>query len=258
MDRSGSCLAAMAWSEHHDASVDPLGEDAKVKDFPYSLRWGPWRTCFHSPARSSHSLSQRNTSMYQFTRVSLAVAMTVTLTATSLILLPQTAQAVPQSSKPRGKSRNLDHGQKRTTPLERASQPTKVEQNQSGDWVATWKNDEWAWVKFKLEGAGVNISHIGRGDQPVLTGGQMVADSLRMAKILQPETIRITDIIEPRTLESLPNVYPSKTVLGNTIVNSVRELGGTITGWRGGLTPGYKPPLMKGWLEARVAYPQAK
>ena len=77
----------------------------------------------------------------------------------------------------------------------------------------------------------------------------MLADALRGAGIDRPSTIRITGIIHKPTLAQLAVGAPAAdTVLGRTLANAAREMGGTITGWATGVT------REKPWIEATMAY----
>ena len=132
---------------------------------------------------------------------------------------------------------------------QRAAAPSSVQKTPFGGWRATWENDPHALVAFEPQGAGVDVSDIFRGAQPSRTGGQMLADSLRTAGIPKPETIRAVGIINKETLDALASgAQPAETLLGKTIQNAARELGGTVTGWSTGIERG------KAWIRAIIKY----
>ena len=77
----------------------------------------------------------------------------------------------------------------------------------------------------------------------------MIVDALRTKGINRPSTIRLTNIINDATLEAIEKgIAPQDTLLGNTLKNAVREMGGTSTSWSTGLSRG------KRWIEVKVSY----
>jgi hypothetical protein len=118
-----------------------------------------------------------------------------------------------------------------------------------GGYRATWTGDSRALAAFEPQGTGVYVSDIFRGARPKGSAGAMLADALRGAGIDRPSTIRITGIIHKPTLAQLAVGAPAAdTVLGRTLANAAREMGGTITGWATGVT------REKPWIEATMAY----
>jgi hypothetical protein len=78
----------------------------------------------------------------------------------------------------------------------------------------------------------------------------MIVDALRTKGINRPSTIRLTNVTNDATKEALKKgVAPQDTLLGNTLKNAVREMGGTPTSWstsenaRGHI-----------WIEVKVSY----
>jgi Flp pilus assembly pilin Flp len=131
----------------------------------------------------------------------------------------------------------------------RARAPTAVRDTGYGT-RATWDGDPHAMVAFETDGRGVVVSDIFRGAEPRGTAGQMLADSLRIAGQPRPTTIRLSGIINKPTLEALERgATPAETLLGSTVGNAARELGGSITGWSVGSHRG------KTWIEAAISYP---
>ncbi|MCP4372471.1 MAG: hypothetical protein GY797_30855, partial [Deltaproteobacteria bacterium] len=116
---------------------------------------------------------------------------------------------------------------------------------------AKWAKDPKARIMIQPKGNRVNVSDIYRSNQPKGSGGRMLADVLKGAKIKQPAAIRFTNITEKQpTRKQLENgVLPRKTVLGKTMHNTVAEMGGKITRWNHG-----KDSKGKLYLEAQISY----
>jgi hypothetical protein len=103
---------------------------------------------------------------------------------------------------------------------------------------------------FERQGSGVQVTDLFRGAQPKGTAGTMLSDALCDAGITRPETIRFGPIINEPTLAQMAKGVPlPKTILGRTLSNTVRELGGEITQWSSGIYRG------KPWMEAAIKYP---
>ncbi|WP_377478602.1 MAG: hypothetical protein P2A85_08230 [Microcoleus anatoxicus] len=133
--------------------------------------------------------------------------------------------------------------------------PASSSQTYDGDTMVQWRttpNDSRpAVVTFKEVNPGViEVSEIFRRDLPSGSGGRMIADALRTNRINRPSTVRFTNITNTPTLEAIEKgIAPQDTLLGNTLKNAVREMGGTPTSWstsenaRGHI-----------WIEVKVSY----
>jgi RHS repeat-associated protein len=114
---------------------------------------------------------------------------------------------------------------------------------------ATYGADEKAYAMFKAKGSGVEVTDLFRGNQPTGSAGKMLADALGKAGKGTPGAIRFSGIINERTLAELgQRLAPGETLLGKTLSNTVKELGGKITGWSSGVYRG------KPWIEATISY----
>ncbi|MEG3840382.1 hypothetical protein [Microcoleus sp. herbarium14] len=133
--------------------------------------------------------------------------------------------------------------------------PASSRQTYDGDTMVQWRttpNDSRpAVVTFKEVNPGViEVSEIFSRDLPKGSGGRMIADALRTNRINRPSTVRFTNITNTPTLEAIEKgVAPQDTLLGNTLKNAVREMGGTPTSWNIGTNARGQV-----WIEVKVSY----
>ncbi|NJK69781.1 MAG: hypothetical protein HC941_27675 [Microcoleus sp. SU_5_3] len=96
----------------------------------------------------------------------------------------------------------------------------------------------------------IEVSDIYRRDLPSGSGGRMIADALRTNGINRPSTIRLTNVQNTATTEAMSNgIALQDTLLGNTLKNAIREMGGTPTNWTTGQN--YRGQL---WIEVKISY----
>jgi hypothetical protein len=152
-----------------------------------------------------------------------------------------------------------------TGPVPRAPAPEQVTLNPNNNlFEATWPNEIVPRVSFTpLQKDGTVVVDAlyrkaqvsGYPDLSASTGGQMLADSLKAAGITKPQKIRIFPIAKTQpTFAALQRGEDaSKTVLGNTLKNTVRELSGKVANWRWGVDgPSYDRQT---WIEVDIIYP---
>ncbi|MFC2140570.1 hypothetical protein ACFLQ1_02485 [Candidatus Auribacterota bacterium] len=129
---------------------------------------------------------------------------------------------------------------------------TLVQDTGYGAIKATWTGDDRAFILFEPIGTGVYVSDIFRGEMPKGSAGKMLATSLKLAGILTPSFIRITNILDTQpTLTQLDQGMAIKeTILGVTLNKTILALEGKAVKWDKGFTNHRKP-----WIEATVIYP---
>jgi RHS repeat-associated protein len=127
-----------------------------------------------------------------------------------------------------------------------------IEETGLGGIKATWGKDPRAMAKFEpAEGGAVHVTDLFRGAQPKGSGGIMLADALKAAKLPRPTIIRGLGITNKPTVEALAAGKPaSSTVIGETLRTTAKELGATIVKWNTGKSGG------KPYIEIRLAYPE--
>ena len=116
-------------------------------------------------------------------------------------------------------------------------------------WTASWGGS--TKINFAVERDGsVKITWMHKSDDhPIYSGGQMITDALRRAKILRPGKISIVNITHRTTTTQLQNGIPTdKTALGTTLRNAADELDAKIEGWESEAAP-YP------WIRISLSYP---
>jgi hypothetical protein len=114
--------------------------------------------------------------------------------------------------------------------------------------TARWPNDPAAVAEVRVNGDMVDITGIWRGSQPPGSAGAMIADSLREVKVTRPAIVRVSATNETTTQQIQRGQPINETQLGQTLSNTVQELGGTTVNWRIGNSGG------RPFIEATVQY----
>jgi hypothetical protein len=136
-------------------------------------------------------------------------------------------------------------------PSTRVAPPASVDPHEDDQslWIASWGKS--ISVKFTVRDNQARVIWINKKGFPEYTGGQMIADSLRAAKAPRPSTITMPNIAHKATVAQLESgMTADKTALGNTLLNTVEELGGRVVKWTSQARP-YP------WITVTVDYPSS-
>ena len=89
----------------------------------------------------------------------------------------------------------------------------------------TIKGDSNAWVRAEVKGEAVNVTDIHRGGLPRRSGGMLLAKTLQAHKV-SPKQLTISNITHEKTLKAhARGLHPSKSTLGRTAQNALKEMG---------------------------------
>jgi len=134
-------------------------------------------------------------------------------------------------------------------------QGLQVEKNYDGGFTAKVPGDNRAMIMLQHDGKGVDVSDVFRGNQPKGSAGDMLAETIKKSGKSQPEHIKISKISETQpTIDQLrQGADPGDTVLGKTVINAAKKLGGKVTGWKVGKDNRDKP-----FIKAEISYNQGK